>query len=88
MCICLASGSREQENITSIKCENTFETIPPPTILALITRMKYLAGGGGPGVGSIGVAKHLAPYLPGHSVVPCGGSGANTVTKVIDTLVD
>ena len=27
-------------------------------------------GGGGPGVGPIGVAKHLAPYLPGHSVVP------------------
>ena len=27
-------------------------------------------GGGGPGVGSIGVAAHLAPFLPGHSVVP------------------
>jgi len=27
-------------------------------------------GGGGPGVGSIGVAKHLAPYLPGHVVGP------------------
>ncbi|MDG1045033.1 MAG: aminomethyl-transferring glycine dehydrogenase [Bacteroidia bacterium] len=26
-------------------------------------------GGGGPGMGPIGVAKHLAPYLPGHSVV-------------------
>ncbi|WP_069659198.1 aminomethyl-transferring glycine dehydrogenase [Arcticibacter eurypsychrophilus] len=26
-------------------------------------------GGGGPGVGPIGVAKHLVPYLPGHSVV-------------------
>eukprot|EP00606_Chrysophyceae_sp_TOSAG23-5_P000133 GSChrysophyteH2.ASY1.ANO1.1322.1 assembled CDS len=25
-------------------------------------------GGGGPGVGTIGVAKHLAPHLPGHSV--------------------
>ncbi len=25
-------------------------------------------GGGGPGVGSIGVAAHLAPYLPGHVV--------------------
>lgn len=25
-------------------------------------------GGGGPGVGSIGVAKHLVPYLPGHPV--------------------
>ena len=26
-------------------------------------------GGGGPGVGPIGVAAHLAPYLPGHAVV-------------------
>jgi len=27
-------------------------------------------GGGGPGVGSIGVAKHLAPFLPGHVTGP------------------
>lgn len=27
-------------------------------------------GGGGPGVGTIGVAKHLVPYLPSHSVIP------------------
>ena len=27
-------------------------------------------GGGGPGMGPIGVAAHLAPFLPGHSVVP------------------
>ncbi len=26
-------------------------------------------GGGGPGMGPIGVAKHLMPYLPGHAVV-------------------
>ncbi len=26
-------------------------------------------GGGGPGMGPIGVAKHLVPYLPGHPVV-------------------
>ncbi|KIA91339.1 glycine dehydrogenase [Pedobacter kyungheensis] len=26
-------------------------------------------GGGGPGMGPIGVAKHLIPYLPGHAVV-------------------
>jgi len=31
-------------------------------------------GGGGPGMGPIGVAAHLAPYLPGHAVVPVGGS--------------
>ena len=33
-------------------------------------------GGGGPGVGPIGVAEHLAPYLPGHSVIATGGSHA------------
>ncbi len=31
-------------------------------------------GGGGPGMGPIGVAAQLAPFLPGHLVVPCGGS--------------
>lgn len=31
-------------------------------------------GGGGPGMGPIGVAKHLAPYLPNHSLIPMGGS--------------
>ena len=30
-------------------------------------------GGGGPGVGPIGVAEHLVPFLPGHSVVLLGG---------------
>jgi len=30
-------------------------------------------GGGGPGVGPIGVVAHLAPFLPGHSVVPEAG---------------
>lgn len=30
-------------------------------------------GGGGPGVGTIGVAKHIAPFLPSHSVVSTGG---------------
>jgi len=33
-------------------------------------------GGGGPGMGPIGVAKHLAPYLPGHPVVKTGGAKA------------
>ena len=31
-------------------------------------------GGGGPGMGPIGVAPHLADYLPGHPVVPTGGA--------------
>jgi len=30
-------------------------------------------GGGGPGAGPICAAEHLAPYLPGHSVVEIGG---------------
>jgi len=29
-------------------------------------------GGGGPGMGPIGVASHLVPFLPGHSVVKIG----------------
>ena len=33
-------------------------------------------GGGGPGVGPIGVAAHLAPYLPGHAVVKMGSDKA------------
>jgi len=33
-------------------------------------------GGGGPGMGPIGVARHLAPFLPGHPVVRIGGSKA------------
>ncbi len=31
-------------------------------------------GGGGPGVGPIAVAKHLAPYLPKHPLVEIGGA--------------
>jgi glycine dehydrogenase len=33
-------------------------------------------GGGGPGVGPIGVAEHLAPFLPGHVAVKTGGAQA------------
>ena len=33
-------------------------------------------GGGGPGMGPIGVAGHLAPYLPGHPLVLVGGERA------------
>ncbi len=33
-------------------------------------------GGGGPGVGPIAVAAHLAPFLPGHSVIATGGDQA------------
>jgi glycine dehydrogenase len=33
-------------------------------------------GGGGPGMGPIGVAPHLAPFLPGHPVIRTGGDAA------------
>ncbi len=33
-------------------------------------------GGGGPGVGPIGVAAHLVPFLPGHALIPTGGDQA------------
>jgi len=38
-------------------------------------------GGGGPGVGSIGVNSKLAPFLPGHPVIPTGGEGTGVVSK-------
>jgi glycine dehydrogenase len=43
-------------------------------------------GGGGPGVGSIGVQPHLAPFLPGHPVVPVGGEGDHVVVKRTGTV--
>ncbi len=33
-------------------------------------------GGGGPGMGPIGVAEHIAPFLPGHPEVATGGAQA------------
>jgi glycine dehydrogenase len=44
-------------------------------------------GGGGPGMGPICVAAHLAPFLPGHAVVKTGGQvngpgGADTGTAI------
>jgi len=33
-------------------------------------------GGGGPGVGPIGVKRHLAPFLPGHPLIATGGEKA------------
>lgn len=38
-------------------------------------------GGGGPGMGPIAVAKHLAPFLPGHPVVKTGGGEAITAVS-------
>ncbi|MEQ8524876.1 aminomethyl-transferring glycine dehydrogenase [Gracilimonas sp.] len=38
-------------------------------------------GGGGPGMGPIGVAGHLTPFLPSHSVIKTGGEkGVNVIS--------
>ena len=38
-------------------------------------------GGGGPGVGPVAVKSHLAPFLPGHPLVPeCGPKGQSPVS--------
>jgi len=37
-------------------------------------------GGGGPGMGPIGVANHLVPFLPGHAVVALPGSRTGAVS--------
>ncbi|KAK7352538.1 hypothetical protein VNO80_17960 [Phaseolus coccineus] len=43
-------------------------------------------GGGGPGMGPIGVKKHLAPFLPSHPVVPTGGIPAPDKTQPVGTI--
>nr|XP_043606356.1 glycine dehydrogenase (decarboxylating) A, mitochondrial [Erigeron canadensis] len=43
-------------------------------------------GGGGPGMGPIGVKKHLAPYLPSHPVVSTGGIPAPEHSKPLGTI--
>jgi glycine dehydrogenase len=39
-------------------------------------------GGGGPGMGPIGVKKHLAPHLPSHPVVETGGGNASGIGPI------
>jgi glycine dehydrogenase len=36
-------------------------------------------GGGGPGIGPVGCKEHLAPFLPGHPVIPVDGKTDYTV---------
>ncbi|KAL0394165.1 UNVERIFIED_CONTAM: Glycine dehydrogenase (decarboxylating), mitochondrial [Sesamum latifolium] len=43
-------------------------------------------GGGGPGMGPIGVKKHLAPFLPSHPVVPTGGIPAPDQSQPLGTI--
>lgn len=38
-------------------------------------------GGGGPGVGSIGYMRHLAPFVPGHVEVPIEGRTSGAVAS-------
>jgi hypothetical protein len=39
-------------------------------------------GGGGPGIGPIGVAKHLAPFLPSHPTIPTGSPSGTAIEPV------
>ena len=39
-------------------------------------------GGGGPGVGPIGVAEHLAPFVPGHPVVAPGNATEKSIGAI------
>ncbi|KAJ3695000.1 hypothetical protein LUZ60_000377 [Juncus effusus] len=43
-------------------------------------------GGGGPGMGPIGVKKHLAPFLPSHPVVATGGIPAPEQAAPLGTI--
>ncbi|KAJ3684749.1 hypothetical protein LUZ61_013913 [Rhynchospora tenuis] len=43
-------------------------------------------GGGGPGMGPIGVKKHLAPFLPSHPVVATGGIPAPENAQPLGTI--
>src|SRR5690606_36432859 len=47
--------------------------------LNLHTAFAIAHGGGGPGVGPICVAKHLAPYLGSHPLIETGGDKSDTV---------
>lgn len=39
-------------------------------------------GGGGPGMGPIGVKKHLLPFLPDHPIVRCNRNGSSPIGTV------
>ncbi|KAL3655711.1 hypothetical protein CASFOL_000107 [Castilleja foliolosa] len=43
-------------------------------------------GGGGPGMGPIGVKKHLAPFLPSHPVISTGGIPAPEQSQPLGTI--
>jgi glycine dehydrogenase len=45
-------------------------------------------GGGGPGMGPIGVAKHLAPFLPGHPLVDVRSASALRATADHEAAAD
>ncbi|CAL9738499.1 glycine dehydrogenase (decarboxylating), mitochondrial [Monosporozyma servazzii] len=39
-------------------------------------------GGGGPGIGAIGVRKHLTPFLPSHSIIPPPTATAKSISAI------
>lgn len=43
-------------------------------------------GGGGPGMGPIGVKRHLAPFLPSHPVISTGGIPAPEKSQPLGTI--
>jgi glycine dehydrogenase len=43
-------------------------------------------GGGGPGMGPIGVAAHLVPFLPGHAVVDIYGADRKSTTQNLKSI--
>jgi glycine dehydrogenase len=45
-------------------------------------------GGGGPGVGPIGVAKHLVEFLPGHSVISPKADSRSTIENSPSKIAD
>src|SRR5207247_4575545 len=54
----------------------------PPNVCHLNLHKTFCIphGGGGPGMGPIGVAKHLVPFLPGHAVVKLPGEHTGAVS--------
>lgn len=39
-------------------------------------------GGGGPGMGPIGVKRHLIPFLPNHPIINCSGNGNGDIKNL------
>lgn len=73
-CRCLSLESSQDIWNVSHKILSTCALRLVYFLLILLFSMYRPHGGGGPGVGPIGVASHLAKYLPGHPLIKTGGS--------------